>query len=70
MKRLTLIIALFTFFIASEAKGQVIYVTEWKSEANKKVYVTEMPSEADIIVFKSEWKSDATENSGAVKPIW
>ncbi len=59
---------LFTAFVIfiTEVKSQVIYTTDWKNEANKKVYVTENPSEADIIVFKSDWKSDAQKDSG----IW
>jgi len=57
----------FTFAILFfESKSQVVYSTEWKSEANKKVYVTDNPAEADLIVFKSEWKSDAQKDSG----IW
>ena len=62
--KLLLSITFVIFFF--EAKSQVIYTTEWKSEANKKVYVTENASEADIIVFKSDWKSDAQKDSG----IW
>ena len=48
------------------SRAQVVYVTEWKSEADKVVYVTEWKSEADMIVYVTEWKSDATPESG----IW
>ena len=54
----TLLIAFLCIAGALAANGQTVYVTEWKTEANKVVYVTDMPAEADILVFKTEWKSD------------
>ncbi|HMX04308.1 MAG TPA: DUF6150 family protein [Chitinophagales bacterium] len=63
MLRTLIVLAGLLFFI-SNADAQIIYKTDWKSEAAKKVYVTDMPAEADIVVFKTEWKSDATEDSG------
>lgn len=37
----------------------VIYVSEWKSEAKKVIYFTEWKSEADVIIYFSDWKSEA-----------
>ena len=37
-------------FFSLGAKAQVVYSTDWKSEAQVKVYVTEYKSEADLIV--------------------
>ena len=48
------------------AAAQVVYVTEWKSEADTVVYVTEWKSEADVVVYVTDWKSEATPGSG----IW
>jgi len=49
-----------------QAQAQVIYQTEWKSEASHLVFVTRWKSEADLIVHKTEWKSEAKAQSG----IW
>ena len=59
---------IFSVFILTGlvAKSQVVYVTEWKSDADKIVYVSEYTSEADVVVFRTEWKSDAKPMSG----IW
>lgn len=46
--------------------GQIVYSTEWKSEADAKIYVSEWKSEADLIVYKTDWKSEASGNKG----IW
>lgn len=42
-----------------KAHAQLVYETNWKSEADVKVFVSEWKSEADLIVFETEWKSDA-----------
>ncbi len=65
----------FLFFIAVPADAQVVYVTEWKSDAQPMsgiwyftewrndadivIYFTEWRSEADIVIAYTEWKSDA-----------
>lgn len=51
---------------AFTAKAQVVYSTDWKSDADVKVFVTEWKSDADLIVYKTTWKSDADKNDG----IW
>ena len=52
--------------LAFSADAQVVYVTEWKSEADKIVYVSEYESEADVVVYRTEWRTDAQPKSG----IW
>lgn len=44
--------------------AQKVYVTEWKSEADKIVYVSEWKSEANMLVYETEWKSEAKKDSG------
>ena len=46
--------------------GQVVFSTDWKSEADVVIYVSEWKSEADLIVYKTDWKSEANKNNG----IW
>jgi hypothetical protein len=66
MKKYSFLLALCTLFLVQEMKAQVVYQTEWKSDANVQVYVTEWKSDADLIVYKTTWKSDADKNEG----IW
>jgi hypothetical protein len=66
MKYLRPLFLFATMFCIMQLNSQVVYVTEWKSEATLKVYVSDSPADADIIVYKSEWKSEAEPESG----IW
>jgi hypothetical protein len=66
MKKFLFLFGLRTLFLTQETKAQVVYQTEWKSDANVQVYVTEWKSDADLIVYKTTWKSDADKNEG----IW
>ena len=36
--------------------GYVIYVTDWKHEADEIVYITDMVEEADMVVFETNIK--------------
>src|SRR5690554_3470452 len=54
------------FFCGLLLNAQVVYSSEWKSEADVVVYVSEWKSDADLVVYKTEWKSEASKNSG----IW
>lgn len=63
-RTLTGLLFFFAFCLARNASSQIVYVTEWKSEANKKVFITDSPGDADLIVFKTDWKSDAKKDSG------
>ena len=58
--------AVICFLFQNNVQAQVVYSSEWKSEANAKIYVSEWKSEADLIVYKTEWKSEASKNNG----IW
>ena len=49
---ITLVLAL----IGVAASGQVVYSTDYKSEAQVKVYVTKYKSEADLVVYKTTYK--------------
>lgn len=62
MKTIFLTSLLLIFYQLSSA--QIVYSTEWKSEADAKIFVTEWKSEADLIVYKTEWKSEANGNKG------
>ena len=64
MKRLIFIVII--IFCGLNARAQVVYSTDWKSEAQVKVYVTEYKSEADLIVYKTNWKSEVDAGKG----IW
>ena len=55
LKRLSILLPALLLCVAASA--QVVYSTDWKSEAKVKVYVTQYKSEADLIVYKTEWKS-------------
>ena len=44
---ITLVLAL----IGVAASGQVVYSTDYKSDAQVKVYVTKYKSDADLVVF-------------------
>jgi hypothetical protein len=48
------------------ANAQKVYVTSYKSEANKIVYETKYKSEANMIVYETKYKSEAKPYSG----IW
>lgn len=52
--------------ISGTSQAQVIYSTQWKSDADVKVYVSQWKSEADLVVYKTNWKSEATGNNS----IW
>jgi len=60
------IFTLFSFLIFSSISGfaQIVFSSDWKSEADVKVFVTEWKSEADLIVYSTEWKSEAGQNNG------
>ena len=64
LKRLFILIP--ALLLCAAASAQIVYSTDWKSEAKVKVYVTEYKGEADLIVYKTEWKSEAKDNEG----IW
>ena len=65
MKKLYKAVFLLSFLcLSGSAFGQIVFPTDWKSEADKKVYVTDWKSEADMIVYKTDWKSEAKEDSG------
>ena len=73
MKRLILIVII--IFCGLNARAQVVYstdwksevdagkgiwyFTQWKSEAKKIVYFTEYKSEADLIIYFTQYKSEA-----------
>ena len=57
LKRLFILIP--ALLLCAAASAQIVYSTDWKSEAKVKVYVTEYKGEADLIVYKTEWKSEA-----------
>lgn len=44
--------------------AQVVYVTEYKSDADVVVYITDYKSDADLVVYKANYKSDASGNRG------
>ena len=75
MLRTLIVLAGLLFFI-SNADAQIIYKTDWKSEAAKKVYVTDMPAEADIVCLKPNGKATQRKTAdngispnGKMKPI-
>ncbi|MBK8345519.1 MAG: hypothetical protein IPL12_20865 [Bacteroidetes bacterium] len=54
------------FFLASEAKLRLVYITEWKSEANKSVCYRYTFHSFRCNCLQKEGKSDAASDSG----IW
>ena len=62
----TVIVIAVLALIGVAASGQVVYSTDYKSEAQVKVYVTKYKSEADLVVYKTTYKSEADANKG----IW
>lgn len=59
------IIILFAAILATAAvKAQVVYSTNYKSDAQVKVYVVKSSSDADLVVYKTTYKSDADGNNG------
>ena len=70
MKNLALLFVAFLvalcFFSSNEASSQVVYITKYKSDADKIIYVTKYKSDANLIVYESDYKSDARPMSG----IW
>lgn len=57
MKYLFILFLLLGIQFSSQA--QIVYSTEWKSDADAKIFVTEWKSEADLIVYKTDWKSES-----------
>ena len=49
---------------AAKTQAQVVYSTQYSSDANIKVYVTQYKSDADLVVYKCQYKSDADGNTG------
>jgi hypothetical protein len=66
MNRCRVLFALCLLLGCGRLQAQVVYQTEWKSDADIQVYVTEWKSDADLVVYKTTWKSDADKNEG----IW
>lgn len=64
LRKLYLVILLCLF--CNTITAQKIYVTKYKSDADKIVYVTKYKSDADLIVYQTKYKSDAKLFSG----IW
>ena len=56
MKRLLLIIPFLFFGFVSQA--QIVFQTNYKSEADKIIYQTNYKSEADVIIYKTNYKSE------------
>lgn len=61
---LTSTVTFFLIFYFTPLLSQVVYVTDWESEADKKVYVTEWKGEADLVVYKTDTKSEAEDHEG------
>lgn len=59
-----LLVTALTAIHASRAYGQKVYLTNFKSEADKIIYVTEFKSEADMFVYETKFKSEAKPWSG------
>jgi hypothetical protein len=67
MKTTILCTSLFALLInTNQISAQIVYATQYTSEAHIKVYVTKYKSDADLVVYKSKYKSDAQDNDG----IW
>jgi len=60
----TLVALLAVLFGRAITQAQIVYSTNFKSEADVKVYVTSYKSMADLVVYKSRFKSEATGNQG------
>ena len=46
------------------SKGQIVYLTKYKSEADKIIFVTKYKHEADALVHTTKYKSEANSWSG------
>ena len=70
MKKLILCAVFFTVMFAfaalDDAQSQIVYITKYKSDADKIIYVSRYKSEANLIVYDSKYKSEAAPMSG----IW
>jgi len=60
------IFSIFSLLTAAQSRGQLVYSTEYKSDADVKVFVSKYKSDADLIVYKAPYKSDVEGNNG----IW
>ena len=49
--------------VSSSRKGEVIYITSRKAEANKIIYVTSRKAEADNIIYKTKYKGELSNNN-------
>ncbi|TRZ52177.1 hypothetical protein D4R99_03250 [bacterium] len=54
-------------FLQGKAEAQVVYITKYKSEADKVIYVTRYKSEANLVVYDTKYKSEAYPMSGILK---
>lgn len=59
-----LAVLLVVLFGCAFAQAQVIYSSNYRTEADVKVYVTHYKSEADLVVYKCRYKTEATGNRG------
>ena len=50
--------------ITKKAEAQLVFSTQYKSDAQVKIYVSKYKSDADLVVYKASYKSDAGENNG------
>jgi heme-degrading monooxygenase HmoA len=66
LKKILFFALIFMIGITIEAYSQVVYVAEYKEDADKIVYVSEWKSDANLIVYKSDFKSEAENTPG----IW
>jgi len=59
-------LAVVMFFLQGKAEAQVVYITKYKSEADKVIYVSRYKSDANLVVYDTKYKSEAMPMSG----IW